>query len=44
MEFTKAEIAVVEDTIVEATESDARELSELQLMLVGGGCGETFYH
>ncbi len=43
MEFTKTEIAVVEDAVVEATESSVRELNELQLMLVGGGCGETFW-
>jgi hypothetical protein len=43
MEFTKAEIAVVEDAAVEATESNVRELNNLQLMLVGGGCGETVY-
>jgi hypothetical protein len=44
MEFTKAEIAVVEDAAVEATESNMHELNDLQLMLVGGGCGETVYH
>jgi hypothetical protein len=44
MEFTKAEIAVVEDAVVEATESNVRELNDLHLMLVGGGCGETSYH
>jgi hypothetical protein len=44
MEFTKAEIAVVEVAVVEATESNVRELNDLQLMLVGGGCGETVYH
>ena len=43
MEFTKIEIAVVEDAVIEAAEPSVRELNELQLMLVGGGCGETSY-
>ena len=43
MEITKAEIAVVEDAVTEATEAQVRELNEIQLMLVGGGCGETVY-
>ena len=44
MEFSKDEIAVVEIAVTEANESDVRELNELQLMLIGGGCGETTYH
>ena len=41
MENTKIEVAVVEAAICEAMEAQLRDLNELQLALVGGGCGDT---
>ena len=40
MEQARIEMAVVEETIVAAAEAQARELSELEVVLVGGGVGE----
>ena len=41
MELTKVEVASVEVAAKEAGEAAIKELNELQLLLVGGGCGET---
>ena len=41
MELAKVEIAVVEQVADQAHERKVVELSELQLVLVGGGIGET---
>ena len=41
MELTKVEITVVEQLAEMAHEAKLLELSELQLVLVGGGIGET---
>jgi hypothetical protein len=38
VEFTKEEVAAVEVVVAE-TEVEARQLSDLQLALVGGGIG-----
>src|SRR5258706_8009356 len=40
MEHSKAEVDVIECVTAEAAEARLRELSELQLALVGGGQGE----
>jgi hypothetical protein len=40
METTKIEVANIERTIADVIESESRELSELQLSLIGGGIGE----
>ena len=39
MDRATMEIAAVEATVKEATESQVCELNDLQLALVGGGCG-----
>ena len=39
MELTRAEVEVIEIAVAEA--SGVLELTEMQLALVGGGCGET---
>ncbi len=43
MEFTKTEIALVEEATKEASQQDVRELSDLQLALVGGGMGDVIF-
>ena len=43
MEFTKVEILAVQGA-EESNEADVKELSELQMALVGGGCGEVVFH
>jgi hypothetical protein len=40
MEFTKTEMTVVEEAVQEVARNDIRELNDLQLALVGGGCAE----
>jgi hypothetical protein len=40
METTKIEVANIERTIADAIENERRELSDLQLSLIGGGIGE----
>ena len=40
MEFTKQEVTVIAETINEISENQMRDLSDLQLGLVGGGIGE----
>jgi len=42
MEFAKLELAAVEKA-VDSTHAHVEELSELQLALVGGGCGEVVF-
>ena len=41
MENTKFKNIAVEETINGAAETQLRELNDLQLALVGGGCGDT---
>jgi len=41
MEFTKIEIAVVENAVAATKQKDQVELNDLQLALVGGGFAET---
>jgi hypothetical protein len=40
MDRSQQEIAAVEKVAKEASESFIRELDELQLALIGGGCGD----
>ncbi len=40
MEFAKTEMNVIEETVQQAASNDIRELSDLQLALVGGGIGD----
>ena len=40
MEFAKTEMTVIEETVQKAASNDIRELSDLQLALVGGGIGD----
>jgi hypothetical protein len=41
MDFPKLELAAVEKA--DSTHAKAEELNELQLALVGGGCGEVVF-
>jgi len=41
MELSKVEVAFVEKAVAEVAEEQVRELNDLQLLLVGGGIGET---
>jgi hypothetical protein len=43
MEFTKTEIALVQEASQEANEQNVRELTDLQLALVGGGMGDVIF-
>jgi len=40
MENTQVEIAVLEAVVSKANDKDLRDLQELQLSLLGGGCAE----
>jgi hypothetical protein len=40
MEIAKTELAAIETTVENAAKCDFRELDDLQLALVGGGCAE----
>ena len=40
MELTQLEITIVEQTVNEMVEREFRDLSDLQLALIGGGIGE----
>jgi hypothetical protein len=42
MDFAKVELAAVEQA-VDKTQSDLNELNELQLAMIGGGCGEVVF-
>ena len=43
MELAKAELKAVEAVIEESNSSDLRELDALDLVLVGGGCGDVAF-
>ena len=43
MEHAKVEISVVEKAVELAQEAQLRELQELQLACIGGGCGEVVF-
>ena len=43
MEFTKQEVEIVGQTIADAQHGVVSELSELQLVLIGGGIGEVIF-
>jgi len=40
MEFTKVEMAVIEEAAQQQAVNEIRELSELQLALIGGGIAD----
>jgi hypothetical protein len=42
MEFAQLELAAVEKA-ADATRAEVEELNELQLAMVGGGCGEVVF-
>jgi hypothetical protein len=42
MDFAKVELAAVEQA-VDQPQSDLNELNELQLVMIGGGCGEVVF-
>lgn len=44
MDMTIIELEQVQATQVEANEAVVRELSELQLAGIGGGCGVDIFH
>jgi hypothetical protein len=41
MDRTTTELAAIEEAVLKATEAQICELNELQLVLVGGGYGDT---
>ena len=41
MELNNVEVEVIEKTLAQAANDQLRELNELQLLLVGGGIGDT---
>ena len=43
MEFAKNEIVAIEETVNQAAKLELHELNELQLALVGGGCGDVVF-
>jgi len=42
MEFAKMELSAVEE-VADQTQCEIKELNELQLALIGGGCGEVVF-
>ena len=42
MEFAKVELAAVEH-VADLTQAEIKELDELQLVMIGGGCGEVVF-
>jgi hypothetical protein len=42
MEFAQVAMAAVEE-VVDPTQFEIKELSELQLAMIGGGCGEVVF-
>jgi len=42
MEFAKVELAAVEK-VADPTQPEIKELDELQLVMIGGGCGEVVF-
>jgi len=40
MEQARTELAVIEETVLAATEAQVTQLEDLQLALIGGGVGE----
>jgi hypothetical protein len=43
MEFNNTEVAILENTVSAAVDKEVRDLSELQLALVGGGIGDVVW-
>jgi hypothetical protein len=43
MEFNNTEVAILENTVGAAADKEVRDLSELQLALVGGGIGDVVW-
>jgi hypothetical protein len=43
MEFTKNEALAVEEAVAEASDSEIRQLDDLQLALAAGGVGEVVF-
>jgi hypothetical protein len=42
MEFAKVELTAVEE-VANQTQLEIKELTELQLAMIGGGCGEVVF-
>ena len=42
MEFAKAEVAAVEQ-VADQSRVEVKELNDLELVMVGGGCGEVVF-
>ena len=43
MESSKVEFTVIEETVEHANAEHLKQLAELQLTLMGGGCGEVVF-
>ena len=44
MEHAKLEMKLLEEAVSKDQERSVQELTDLQLALVGGGCGEVVFH
>ena len=44
MEINKFEIGALTQTVADEAETKLQELTDMQLALVGGGCGEVVFH
>jgi hypothetical protein len=44
MDFNKIEVLEVEKTVTEAADVTLKQLDDLELALVGGGCGDVAWH
>jgi hypothetical protein len=44
MDHNKTEVAAIQESISEATDAQLRELTDLQLAIVGGGICDTIPH
>ena len=43
MEYSKNEIAILEEAVTKVVESEVQELDQLQLAMVGGGSGDVSF-
>ena len=44
MEYGKVEMKLIEEALLVDQENSVRELTDLQLAAVGGGCGDVVFH
>ena len=44
MDHNKTEVAIIQESVSEATDGQVRELTDFQLAVVGGGIADTIPH